>query len=243
MKIVIADDDPVARERLIHLIKESSDHTIVGEAATGLEAIGLVTDKNPDLVLMDIDMPDLSGVNAASHLKRCSPDISIIFVTAYEEHAVRAFELEAVDYVMKPVTRERLTEALGRVVERYVASGSGSYSARGSQLCVRRKGEMLLLELKDIVFLKAQSGEISVRCNDSDFLMDGTLKGFEETFPNRFLRIHRKALVAPDHIAGLSRDDDGQWMVSFREDPTKIEVSRRHLPEVRRWMKQRAMDN
>jgi two-component system, LytTR family, response regulator AlgR len=250
VNVLIVDDEPPARTRLKQLLAELGEHTVVGEAQNGEEALQLVTRVTPDVVLLDISMPGISGLETAHHLNALDKPPSVIFTTAYDEYAVAAFDARAIGYVLKPVRRERLQRALehaARVkpaaLER-IAASSG-LAERRNHVCTRVRGELKLIPIQDIQYFHADQKYVRVHHRNGQDLLDESLKMLEDEFAMEFVRIHRRALVAVQKIEALRQTADGRVEVVLRsgsgnpgrrrDDP--LIVSRRHLPEVRRRIK------
>ena len=246
MKILIADDEPLARERLSHLIKEMDLHYQSYEAANGLEAIEQVNQHEPDVVLMDIRMPGMNGLEAAQHLVKMDSPPAIIFTTAYDEYALQAFESQAVDYLLKPIRKERLEKALSNCSKlnklqlEQMGQQNSETSAR-THISAQVRGTILLVPIKDVYCFLADQKYITVKYNKdgelAETIIEDTLKNLEEEFANNFLRIHRSALVRRDRIEALQKQDDGRVLIQLNGMPEGLEVSRRHLSIVRKLMK------
>jgi two-component system response regulator AlgR len=243
MKILIVDDEAPARHRLRQLLEEDGTHTIVGEAGNGRRALELAAEFAPDVVVLDIRMPGLSGIETAHHLNTFESPPAVIFATAYDEYAIEAFEASAVGYVLKPVRRERLNQALelaerlSRSVLGAVAKKSG-ISSRRNHVCTRSHGEMKLIPVIDIRCFLADQKYVSVFHTNGHDLIDDSLKALEEEFEDTFVRIHRGALVALSNIESLRKTEDGRTQVVLRDGSTDDDegliVSRRHLTNVKR---------
>ncbi len=239
MRILIVDDEPLARARLKALLAGIEGAECVGEAASGREAVEKSQALAAEVVLLDIRMPEMDGLEAARLLLRQHPRPSVIFCTAYEEHAVAAFEAEALDYLLKPVRRERLIEALRRArraldrraldqVERALGGPS-----RRSHLCARLRGELRLIPIEDVAYLHAEDKYVVVVHGRGSDLLDESLRQLEQEFGEYFVRIHRNCLVARGRIRGLRRMPDGGMGVELAGVDRLLEVSRRCLPAVR----------
>ncbi|HEU4530161.1 MAG TPA: LytTR family DNA-binding domain-containing protein [Steroidobacteraceae bacterium] len=232
MKVIIVDDEPPARDRLRRLLEEIEGCECVGEAGNGQDAIALVTREGPDVVLMDIRMPGMDGVEAARHLSTLDQPPAIIFTTAYDEYAVRAFETQAAGYLLKPVRREKLSEALaraGRLTRPQLAAIAATSTAtrRRTHLSVRVRGELRLIPIEEVLYFLADQKYVTVRHRGGQELIEESLKSLEEEFSEDFVRIHRNALVATRHMASIDRAADGQYAVRLRELPETLQVSRR----------------
>ncbi|MEM9058053.1 MAG: LytTR family DNA-binding domain-containing protein [Pseudomonadota bacterium] len=239
MKVLVVDDEQPARSRLIRVLKQLEDWTVVGEAATGNEALSLCEAEKPDIVLMDIRMPGMDGIEAARHLSALEKPPAIIFTTAYNEYAMEAFDAQAVGYLLKPVRRERLARALRHAAKptraqlTAVAGASDTPQAR-AHICARERDTLKLIPVEDIIYFLADQKYTTVRYADGEVLIDEPLKALEEEFAESMLRIHRNALVAIDSIEGLAKAGDSGLEVVLRDCDARLAVSRRHAPEVRR---------
>lgn len=239
MKLLIADDEPLARQRLRDLLGDVGGHEIVGEARDGREACELAAALGPDAVILDIAMPVLDGLEAARHLAGLPTPPAVIFCTAYDEHALAAFDAHAVDYVVKPIRAERLAAALARA-ERFRHGPPHAHpmpAARRSHLSARMRGALRLIPVQDIRYLQAEEKYVVVHHANGEDLIEDSLKSLEAEFGERFIRVHRNCLVATDQIKELAREADGREIVRLRNDPACLEVSRRCLPGVRQRLK------
>jgi two-component system response regulator AlgR len=231
MRVAIVDDEPPARDRLRSLIAEIDGCECVGEAGNGQDAIALVTRLTPDVVLMDIRMPGMDGVEAARHLGTLEQPPAIIFTTAYDEYALRAFETQAAGYLLKPVRREKLTEALARAVRltrpQLAAIAASTETRRRTHLSVRVRSELRLIPVDDVLYFLADQKYVTVRHRNGEELIEESLKSLEDEFAPDFVRIHRNTLVAIRQMASIDRSDDGQYSVRLRDVPEVLQVSRR----------------
>ncbi len=258
MKILIVDDEPVARSRLRELLADLAPdfpHRIVGEAANAPEALSQIEMNQPRIVLLDIQMPNMTGIELARHISARAqsgetdrPMPLIIFVTAFDEFAVEAFEVRAVDYLLKPVRAQRLLEALRRAMARVPSEHADAIdqlaratSTRRRHLSVHERGRVILVPLEQIVYLKAELKYITVRTIEREFLIEESLTSLEHEFSDRFVRIHRNALVARPAIAGFERvtpsgeaeSGDPYWQVVMRDIDERLPVSRRQWSSVK----------
>ena len=238
MKVLIADDEPMARERLRALLAEHPDLRLVAEAADGNTALDACAEHTPDIVLLDIAMPGLDGLEAARHLADFEPRPAVVFCTAYDEHALSAFDAAAVDYLVKPVRRERLAAALDRA--RTFVAGRTPKSAepvvagkRRTHLCARLRGSLRLIAIEDIRYLHAEEKYVVVYHARGEDLIEESLKSLETEFAERFIRIHRNCLVARDELVELRRAADGRIEAMLRHGEKPLEVSRRCVPHLR----------
>jgi len=246
MKILIVDDEPLARERLIYLLTEINAAYQLSEAANGLEAIEQAGKVEPDIILMDIRMPAMDGLEAAYHLLKSEKQAAVIFTTAYDEYALQAFEAQAVDYLLKPIRKERLEKAitscskLNNVQLERLGLQNNEINYR-THISVQIADSLFLIAIEDIVCFLADNKYISVKYYKNGVLaetiIEDTLKSLEEEFSKNFLRIHRNALVKKDQIEALKRQGDGRFLVKLINIPEGFEVSRRHLASVRKSMK------
>jgi two-component system response regulator AlgR len=246
VKILIVDDEAPARDRLCRLLVESDEHEVVGEAANGEQALELAAGAVPDVVLLDIRMPGMDGIETAHHFNTFESPPAIIFTTAYDEYAIEAFDARAVGYVLKPVRRERLHRALeqaarlSNITLREIAERSGIASSR-KHICARTQGELKLIPMADVFYFHADQKYVRVRHRNGTDLIDDSLKDLEQEFGDEFVRIHRNALVAGQQIEALKKTPDGQTVVTLRDksldDENSLTISRRHVAEVRRRIK------
>jgi two-component system response regulator AlgR len=250
--ILIVDDEPVARSRLRELLADLAPdfpHRIVGEAPNAPEALSQIEVTQPQIVLLDIQMPGMTGIELARHISaRAQSGEStrqmplIIFVTAYDEFAVDAFEVRAIDYLLKPVRSERLEQALRRAMTRLpgehaqeIDQLARATNTRRRHLSVHERGRVILVPLDQVVYLKAELKYITVRTKEREYLIEESLTALEEEFADRFVRIHRNALVARPSIAGFERvqpqgdaeGGDPYWQVVLRDVTERLPVSRR----------------
>lgn len=241
MRVLIVDDEKLARDRLRELLTEIGGHTIVGEAMNGNEAVERTTELNPDVVLMDIRMPGMDGLEAAMHLMGMDNPPSVIFTTAYDQHALHAFEVNAVDYLLKPVRKDRLAGALQKAHKltlkqlQDINQAQEQPSAR-THISVHLRGNIRLVPVQDILYFMADSKYVTVRTPAEEHLIEDSLVNLEKEFGEKaFLRIHRNALVATGYIKGIEKSPAGTWQVSLKGLDKKLDVSRRHAASVRRW--------
>lgn len=241
MKVVIADDEPLARERLRSLLAEHVGVVVVAEAANGAEALHACAEFSPDVVLLDIAMPGVDGLEAARHLASFEPRPAVVFCTAYDAHALSAFEAAAIDYLMKPVRPERLAVALERA--RTFVAGRGNTppvmpSRVRTLLCARLRGSLRLIALEDIHYLQAEEKYVVVHHARGADLIEESLKSLEEEFGKRFIRIHRNCLVARGQLVELRRTPAGQVQALLRDGKQPLEVSRRCVASLKQELQQ-----
>lgn len=244
MRVLITDDEALARDRLRRLIDELDDVEIAGEAANGREALEVCDRYHPDVVLLDIRMPGIDGLETAMHLASWEPQPAVIFTTAYGDHALAAFDANAVDYLLKPIRRERLQQALEKARTlnraRFDAARRMTEAAARSHLCVRSGARLQLIPVDEIVFFRADHKYVAVCHDRGEVLIEEPLKALEQEFGDRLVRIHRNCLVAAARITGLARSPQGCWQVCLRGSGERLEISRRHLAAVRDRIRQTA---
>lgn len=243
MNILIADDEPLARARLKRLVDESENYKVIAEANDGKEVLLLCGKHNPDIVLMDIRMPDMDGLEAAFHLSNMENPPAIIFTTAFSEHALAAFNSNAVDYLLKPIRKESLEDALkkARKVNRAQLMELGKNEEtdhRRTHISAQISGNIQLIPIDEIYFFHAEQKYVTVRHKNGEVIIDESLKSLEEEFGDYFIRIHRNALVSMRLMDSLEKQASGQWVVKLREIEERLEVSRRHMTQVRKQIKQ-----
>ena len=240
MRIVIADDEPLARERLRTLLAEQHGVEVVAEAADGQHALHACAEHQPDLVLLDIAMPGIDGLEAARHLAAFEPRPAVVFCTAYDAHALSAFEAEAIDYLVKPVRAERLSAARERVRTFAAGRERGGEVAPGQRrthLCARLRGSLRLIPIEDVHYLHAEEKYVIVHHARGEDLIEESLKSLEDEFGERFVRIHRNCLVARHEIVELKRCPDGHVQAVLRHGKQPLEVSRRCVSALRETLK------
>ncbi len=237
MKVVIADDEPLARERLRALLGAEPGLEVVAEADNGLDALQACAEHQPDLVLLDISMPGVDGLEAARHLAAFDPRPAVVFCTAYDDHALSAFDAAAIDYLMKPVRPERLAAAIERA--RLFVAGRQSHQPMppGQQarthLCARLRGSLRLIPIEEIHYLQADEKYVVVHHVRGEDLIEESLKSLEDEFATQFVRIHRNCLVARHELLELRRSNDGHVHAVLRHGKEPLEVSRRCVPALR----------
>ena len=240
MKMLVVDDEPLARARLAKMLGEFPDVEVVGEAGNGVEAVVRADELGVDVVLLDIAMPVMDGLEAAQHLRALESPPAVIFCTAYDEHALKAFEAAAVDYLVKPVRAERLGEALERARRQRAGLHAPPALAAGKQrshLSARLRGSLRLIPIEDIHYLQAEEKYVVVHHARGEDLIEESLKSLETEFADRFLRIHRNCLVAADEFLELRRAGDGSVHAVLRHGKQPLEVSRRCVPGLRERLK------
>ena len=238
MRVLIADDEPLARERLRAMLIAQPGVEVVAEAGDGHAALHACAEHHPDMVLLDISMPGIDGLETARHLAEFEPRPMVVFCTAYDQHALSAFDAQAVDYLVKPVRAERLAAALERVrifaAGRVPATASDTDAARKrTHLCARLRGSLRLIPIEDIRYLQAEEKYVVVHHARGEDLIEESLKSLETEFAERFVRIHRNCLVARTEIIELRRAGDGHTQAVLRHGAHPLEVSRRCVSQLR----------
>ncbi|MFN3703628.1 LytR/AlgR family response regulator transcription factor [Thermomonas sp.] len=241
LRVLIVDDEPLARARLRALLEAQPGVDVAGEAGDGEAALAACTAQRPDLVLLDIRMPGIDGLETARRLGALQPTPAIVFCTAFDAHALSAFEAQALDYLVKPVRGERLAEALAKVRTFLTGRARQQHDAAPgqprNQLCARLRGSLRLIPVEDIHYLQAEEKYVVVRHARGEDLIEESLKSLETEFGERFVRIHRNCLVARDQIVELRRGLDGHVQAVLRDVPQPLDVSRRCLTQLRETLR------
>jgi two-component system, LytTR family, response regulator len=235
MKILIADDEPIARAVLREHVESIPDLQVAGEAATGPETLQRILDLKPDLVLLDLQMPELDGLSAVRSLRGEAPPL-IIFVTAYERHAVEAFEVGAVDYLLKPVRRERLEKAIEKARRQAPAAAAGKAAPR--KIVGRRGSDLYLLDPAEIVAFEAEGELVHIVTSTQRYFSDHSLKILEQKLERPlFRRVHRRTIINTDHIRRISPLSSKRWLLKMSNGFEAV-VSKRLASSIReqgRW--------
>lgn len=239
LKILIADDETPARNRMRDLLGDIEHVSVVAEAKNGKEAIDLAQSTNPDVMLLDIRMPIMDGIEAAQHAQKLAPKPYIIFTTAFDAYAIKAFDLNAIDYLLKPIRLERLQTAISKAhaLKPLPVDTLKTLQKMRSHLSIHERGRVLLVPIEKIIFLRAELKYITVRTAEREYLIEESLTNLEVEFGERFIRLHRNCLVAPQYIAGYEKrmiDDESQWVAMFKEIPETVTVSRRQQYLIRK---------
>lgn len=251
-RLFIVDDEKPARTRLMALlsdIAEECPHQLVGEAGNAQGALDGIKATQPDIVLLDVQMPGQNGLELAAELASSSDDApSVIFITAFDDYALKAFEVQAVDYLVKPVRASRLSRAIQRAAALREASrssssdgGKGASQNTRQHFSVQERGRMLLVPLADVIYLKAELKYVTLRTRDEEYLIEESLTSIEEELSQFFVRVHRNALVARNAICGVEKGamqidgEKGQesWQVILRDVPDRLPISRRQWPLIK----------
>lgn len=243
LKIAIVDDETPARNRLKDLLQDCAQQIpleLAGEAANGWEALALLQTHPADVALLDIRMPEMDGLELAQHLRKLPAPPAIIFTTAFDDYAIKAFEVHAVDYLLKPIRQARLLEALARASSiaplRQELLQQLRPRAR-THFSVHERGRINLVPVSEVIYLRAELKYVTLRTRDKEHLLEESLTRLEQEFSERFVRVHRSCLVAKDGIAGFEKATEAggetHWVVLLRGLEEKLAVSRRQQHIVR----------
>jgi two-component system, LytTR family, response regulator AlgR len=243
IRVFIADDEAPARERLRELLQDIAaevPNVVAGEAKNGIEALERLPASAAQVLLLDIRMPGMDGLELARHVAGMEEAPAVIFVTAHDKHAIDAFELSALDYLLKPVRAERLAAALKKAAAAGAPRRESLERAAGAPreyLSVAERHRIVLVPVKDIVFLRAEQKYVTVRTQEREYLIEESLVALEREFSGPFVRIHRNCLVARAAIRGFERtgggDEEAHWQVVLEGITERLPVSRRQWPTVR----------
>ncbi|ONG38763.1 DNA-binding response regulator [Alkanindiges hydrocarboniclasticus] len=242
MNILVCDDEPLARERLSRMVKVAG-HEVVAQAANGFQALEQVRLHRPDVVLLDIRMPEMNGIQCAQALLDLEVPPAVIFVTAFDQHAIDAFNTQAIGYLLKPISQQQLENALKRAsklnsaqlksLQQHATAGDSDDRPARKHIAARTHRGVELIPIENIYYFLADQKYVTVRHSGGQVLIDETLKELETEFPDRFIRIHRNALLAIPYLEGLEFVGTGQYQVRCRGINERLAVSRRHLPQLR----------
>ena len=241
MKVLVVDDEKLARERLVRMVETLDDYAVAGVADSGEEAVRQAIKLEPDIVLLDIRMPGMDGMEAGKQLATLASPPAVIFCTAFGEHAIEAFDVNAVGYLMKPVRRETLGDALAKArqvnkvqIGTILGDEVSPQTRSRTHISAKTRRGIELIPLSEVKFFQADHKYVTVRHEGGEVLIDDTLRDLECEFGDRVVRIHRNALVMMDHLEGLERDPSGHYQVKMRGIEEKLDVSRRHVSGLRR---------
>jgi two-component system response regulator AlgR len=236
LKVLIVDDESPARERLRSMLAEIADIEVIGEAANGHEALTATSNLNPDVVLLDVRMPGMDGLEAARHLNVLDEPPAVIFTTAYDQYAVQAFEAHAVGYLLKPVRKEQLAASLvraGRLTRAQLQKLASGAEARRTHIAARLREGLKLIPIEEVQYFLADQKYTTVHHLQGEDLIEDSLRLLEREFSAAFARIHRNALVSVKYLERIERDADGQYFVYLRGCTAPLEVSRRMAGELK----------
>ncbi len=237
-RVLITDDEAPARARLRRILDELDSYEVIGEAANGIEALSLCAKLHPDVLLLDIRMPEMDGLETARHLSADENSPAVIFTTAFDNYAVDAFDAQAVGYLLKPVRRERLLRALGqaaRISRPQLAGLADSQLGAASRrnICVRKISGLQLIPVEQVMFFRADQKYVTVNHSGGEDLIDEPLKDLASEFSDRFIRIHRSVLVSVDYLDRMERNASGQYELWLKGCEAALPVSRRHVTDVK----------
>lgn len=244
LNTLVVDDEALARARLLKMLEGEPHIASLAEAADGDEAIAYCKNSSVQLVLLDIEMPGLNGLEVAYALNELAQPPAIVFCTAYDEFALEAFERSAIDYLLKPVVKDRLMRAVARaaVLSRTALDGLNEVQQSKEQangfIWIKSARGRQRIEIQSLRMLRAEDKYVSAWTDKQEFLLEGSLKAWEQRLGSRFLRIHRSTLVAIDHFSGWEKTADGQYLASLDGLSIKPVISRRLVPEIQRRFKQ-----
>jgi two-component system response regulator AlgR len=242
MRVLIVDDEAPARERLHRLLDDMTDCELIGQAINGEQALQLCQQLQPDVLLLDVRMPGLSGIEVAQHLNTLDEPPAVIFTTAFDDYALDAFEAEAIGYLLKPIRKEKLSRALRHAARLSLSrlqhlKDKNTASAARAHICAKLGEQLRLIPVNEIRYFIAEQKYVTVHHSKGTDLIDESLKELSVEFSEQFIRIHRNALVAERVIAGVARDADGQYQVQLRDSTTSLPISRRHNSAVLRRLR------
>ncbi len=246
LAVFVVDDEPPARNRLKDLLADCAEQlplTMVGEAGNGVEALDKLSEVHADVVLVDIRMPQMDGIELAQHLNKLHKPPVIVFTTAYDSYAVKAFEQRAIDYLLKPIRLGRLFEALTRARSAVPVRSEVLQELTPEprkNLSIHERGKIILVPIEQILFLRAELKYITVRTVDNEYLIEESLIALEKEFATRFVRIHRNCLVAKEEIEGFekvaeSENSESHWAVKLKGLTELLPISRRQQSIVREF--------
>ena len=232
LRTLIVDDEPLAVERMQVICCKMDDLNVVGTASDGAQALRLVEALAPDLILLDMTMPEVDGLSVARELARKDRHPAVVFVTAHDNYAVEAFDLDAVDYVLKPVKPERLERAIKRALARR-EGGTRAESQWLDELWIPHKSELLRIDTAEVRQIDAERDYVRLHVGDRSYLLLQTIAGLEQRLdPAKFIRIHRSTILHRDGITGLRHDGLGVWSVEL-ENGEALRIGRTYLPKVK----------
>ncbi len=239
--ILIVDDEPLARSRMRRLVDALPGYQVCGEAENGEQALVLTAELSPDIILMDIRMPGMDGLEAARQISLAEHSPAVIFCTAYDDYAVEAFQVQAIGYLMKPVRVEALEKALSQCarlnqLQVKAVADLGRQDVQPDYYVARTYKGTELIDIHRIRYFIADQKYVTVHHGGGETLVDDTLKEVETRFPDQLLRIHRSTLVNKTAIEALERQSDGSQCVVLQGGEIRLPVSRRHVQGVKDWM-------
>lgn len=244
IQLLIVDDEPLARQRLRDLSGDIGGYVVAGEAGNGIEALQQLQTIQADILLVDIRMPGMDGIELAQHVLQLPQAPALIFTTAYDHYALQAFDLNAVDYLLKPIRVERLAQALAKAKPLLLAQWQSLQALQTTHdhLSIHERGRVVLVPIDKVLYLRAELKYLTVRTAERSYLLEGSLTQLEQQHGQRFVRIHRNTLVARHAIAGFEkvptsdgRTADGGWQVQLQGLEERLPISRRHQTLVKQF--------
>ena len=239
MDIVVCDDEALARERLTRMVNHLGHH-VVTQASNGVEAIAAVAQFKPDIVILDIRMPELNGLEAAVQISQLNTPPAIIFCTAFDQYAIDAFKTQAIAYLLKPIALDDLKNAIEKAsrlnqaqLQSLPVQPKTPLASVRQNIVARTYRGVELIPLEDIYYFLADQKYVMVRHKNGQVLIDETLKELEQEFAAQFVRIHRNALLSLKHLEGLEMLASGQYQVRCKDIDERLLISRRHLPSIK----------
>jgi two-component system response regulator AlgR len=243
MKVLITDDEELARTRLRGLLGDIGNIDVVGEANNGKEALTQCHKLNPDIVLLDIRMPGMDGLEAAFHLSALDQPPAVIFTTAYGDHALEAFEANAIDYLLKPIRKQRLEQALEKThhlnrAQLLALKQRNNEDHARTHICIQTYDTIQLIAVPDIIYFLADQKYVTVHHTAGEVLIEESLIALEREFSGKFTRIHRNALISNAFLKGMGKTQDGTHNVILRDCDTPLTISRRHVAAIRKKLQE-----
>ena len=232
LRTLIVDDEPLAVERMQVICSKMTDLHVVGTASDGAQALRLIEALEPDLILLDMTMPEVDGLSVAKTLSKQEQRPAVVFVTAHDNYAVEAFDLDAVDYVLKPVKPDRLERAIQRALARH-GEGGASSSTWLEELWIPHRSELIRIDTEEVSRIDAERDYVRLHVEDRSYLLLQTIAGLEKRLdPSKFIRIHRSTILRRDRIKGLRHDGLGVWSAEMENGET-LRIGRTYLPKVK----------
>ena len=239
MKVLVVDDEALARDRLKRLLEDLEEFELMAEAENGSQALEICNAQRPDVVLLDIRMPGIDGIETAQYLNSMEDPPAVIFTTAYNEYAIDAFDAQAIGYLMKPVRKNRLQRALQHAARLSPPQLDAIIDTRKPRehICARVRNQLLLIPLEQIYYFQADQKYTRVIYQEGEVLIDESLKTLENEFGDKVLRVHRSALVMSHQLSALDKQSDGTFTARLRGCEHELSVSRRLLSSLRKAIK------
>ncbi len=239
LTLLLVDDEKPARQRLAQLLAPHSRYRVIGEAEDGINALQLIDERQPDVLLLDIRMPGMDGIEVARHLLDLDHPPAVIYTTAYDEFALEAFETRALHYLVKPIREQRLLDALSRAAITRANPEPKQpeiIRERRSHFSVYRQGKRFLVAVEQLLYLQAEQKYVSLHTADDEWLIDESLTQLEDEFGELVVRVHRNALVWRSAIQGITRTDAG-YSLFFEQSDKQLPISRRRISAVKKLLK------